>query len=380
MSAVENEPDVDEIIDLADASIHFESVPVAVLPEVESFAGFKTHDAAGLAVARGALDQIRAYTRPALVHQDLWRATAAIRTLLAQLSEEDVEVVSGDNVDALTPIQDYFAIRTAPTDSFNTLVHITRVFAMVLEDVCNAPLAGSDIDALVKAMSAALGEFSQGDASGEVASIPPIDLDDRLHIQPDDVLSDQQMWYRRWIVAHQVHAVFNVLAAIAVRQATEFIHQGVSPAACERITKASVFVEAFGPARAYALCLPPVHYQTVLRQSMLPPCVPVALSGRMHIEYKVYRKSIDALLAALPMPVAELARRDPELAFARERLMDADMSEAERHICLVWTMIGNDKSLVQSTRTEDNALGALRLIRDRRLAQIEPFIRFGVPH
>jgi hypothetical protein len=110
---------------------------------------------------------------------------------------------------------------------------------------------------------------------------------------------------------------------------------------------------------------------------MTPPLFPVALSGRMHLEYKAYRESVLTFLEAVPSSIAELIRIHPELALTREQLLEADMAEAERHISLVWSMIGTDKSIVQSPRLEDNAISALRLIRDRRAALISPYVRYG---
>lgn len=110
---------------------------------------------------------------------------------------------------------------------------------------------------------------------------------------------------------------------------------------------------------------------------MVPTVVPVPLSGNMHVEYQLYRACVDELLEVLPEPVNELALPEPELAFAREELLEADLIEAERHVCLVEPVVGNARSLIQAPRSSENAVAVLRRMRHRRAAQFEPFLRFG---
>ncbi|WP_159053093.1 hypothetical protein [Streptomyces regalis] len=97
----------------------------------------------------------------------------------------------------------------------------------------------------------------------------------------------------------------------------------------------------------------------------------------MHVEYRAYRKSIDEVLEVLPDPMEDLALREPELAFAREALLEADLIEAERHVSLVEPVVGSARSLVQPPATMDNAVSVLRFMRHMRAARIAPLVRFG---
>jgi len=119
------------------------------------------------------------------------------------------------------------------------------------------------------------------------------------------------------------------------------------------------------PARAHAAALPSDFYNLVVR----PTVVPVPLSGKMHVEYQLYRERANELLDVLPNPINELALPEPELAFARGELLQADLIEAER--------VGNARSLIQPPRTSENAGAVLRRMRHRRAAQLERLLRFG---
>ncbi|MFD9406496.1 hypothetical protein ACFWBN_05635 [Streptomyces sp. NPDC059989] len=95
----------------------------------------------------------------------------------------------------------------------------------------------------------------------------------------------------------------------------------------------------------------------------------------MPVEYRQYRNAIDELLEVLPEPIEDLALREPGLAFAREALLEGDLIEAERHVCLVEPVVGSERSLVQPPATMDNAVSVLRLMRHVRAAKAAPFVR-----
>lgn len=174
-----------------------------------------------------------------------------------------------------------------------------------------------------------------------------------------------------------LHALFNVWAAIAVDQAVAQIRAGHPQAAVTHLKRATVYVEGFPATRAQSLAVPADFYNAVLRPSMLPPLVPAPLSGSMHIEYQRYQTGIDSLLSACPDPIDALAPQHLTLALAREALLEADLIDAARHVCLVKPLVGAAKSLTQHARTKDNAVSVLRRIHDRRAARYAPFLRFA---
>jgi hypothetical protein len=122
--------------------------------------------------------------------------------------------------------------------------------------------------------------------------------------------------------------------------------------------------------------VPAAFYQQTLRPTMLPPLTEAPLSGRMHMEYQSYRRRLSALLQALPDSGAVLATRQPRLALARERLLEADLVEAERHVTSVEPLVGDARSLIQTNKSVDNAVSVLRRIRHARAGAVAPFVRF----
>jgi hypothetical protein len=97
----------------------------------------------------------------------------------------------------------------------------------------------------------------------------------------------------------------------------------------------------------------------------------------MHPESRMYRREVRRLLEAVPEGYRDLAHRHPALAAARERLLNADLADTERHICLVEMMIGADNSIAQRPGGSDNAVSVLRTMRHRQALLFAPFVRYG---
>ncbi|MFB6826472.1 hypothetical protein ACFCXA_33335 [Streptomyces virginiae] len=166
-------------------------------------------------------------------------------------------------------------------------------------------------------------------------------------------------------------------AALAIGRAVENLHDRDVAAATAHIRRATVYVNGFSAARAHALALPSWFYNEVLRPSMAPPTTSAPLSGRMHLEYKAYRSQISRLLAEVPLDIGKLADDEPDLAFAREALLEADLLDSGNHVCMVEPVVGHAKSLIQKASSRDHALSSLRGIRDRRAAGIRAYVRGG---
>ncbi|QKV80633.1 hypothetical protein [Amycolatopsis sp. Hca4] len=276
-------------------------------------------------------------------------------------------VGSGALPEPKSEVQRYFRIRTAELAETEALAECLRVIGDAAGDLIHAPVAGSDLVRVVSAMSAVIESFPAGGMPVSAGETP-----DQACREP----AVDEMWMWRWIVGHQLHAMFNVYAAYALGDAADALRAGCDDEAIEALETATRIVGGFAGARAQALAVPGWFYQEVLRPSMLPPLTGAPLSGRMHTEYRGYRKRLGEVLELVPQTSVELASTRPRLAFARERLLEADLVEAERHVTLVEPVVSMSRSLIQTGRSSDNAVSALRRIRHRRAAEIEPYVRF----
>jgi hypothetical protein len=273
----------------------------------------------------------------------------------------------GELPEPRSEVQRYFRIRTAELSANTAMLECLRVIGDATEDLVNAPLAGSDLTRVMSAMSAVID-------SVPAKNVPA--LMEQLQALPRTNLAAEEMWMRRWVVGHQLHAMLNVHAAYALADAAEGLRSGDQHRAVRALDNATRIVEGFAGARAQALAVPDWFYQEVLRLSMLPPLTSVPLSGRMHTEYRGYRKRLGEVINLMPQSSKDLASTHPRLAFARERLLEADLIEAERHVTSVEPLVSLSRSLIQTSKSTDNAVSALRRIRHRRAAEIEPYVRF----
>ncbi|MFJ6367740.1 hypothetical protein ACIQK5_06145 [Streptomyces virginiae] len=347
--------------------------PIVVLPEpltpCKGGPAFsEIEDAAGLAgQAAGALDRLSAFGGPQLREASLCAALAPLERLESLLGGQPGS--SGEEFAAKSLVQQYFRIRTADLDSAQASAQAIGILVRSLDDLRSAPLAGASTTRETAAIRQVL--IDQG-APGDAASVDGSG-------SPGGELPEQtsQHWFSRWISAHQLHALFNVHAALAIGRAVENLHDHDVATATAHIRRATVYVNGFSAARAHALALPSWFYNDVLRPSMAPPMTSAPLSGRMHLEYKAYRSQMSRLLTEVPLDIRELAEAEPDLAFAREALLEADLLDCENHVCLVEPVVGHAKSLIQNASSRDHALSILRAIRDRRAAGIRAFVRGG---
>lgn len=263
--------------------------------------------------------------------------------------------------------QHYFRIRTATLPADRGLWHCLVTVARAAEDLIDAPVAGSDVLRIGVAVTTVLDMTPQPD--GAEPDSPPA-----AGWAP--TWSIEEIWLRRWIIGHQLHAMFNVHAAYALADAADALREGRHHAATTAIDTATRIVEGFASARAQALALPAAFYQDILRPTMLPPLTAAPLTGRMHLEYQGYRHRLAELLNLLPQSSSGLAAAQPTLALSRERLLEADLIESERHVTSVEPLIRDSRSLIQTGRSTENAVGALRRIRHRRAAMIADYVRF----
>jgi hypothetical protein len=321
--------------------------------------------------AIAALAAVPAFGGPAERDAGLRAAATATAGLLRCLSLQ-ADLVDGETLPRRSHVQGYFRVRTTALTAPQAALHAAVVIQSAIGDLRNVPLAGSDIARETAALRQVL-----VDLAGP-SSEAPVELEHdggAIDVVPAD--TQRQVWLSRWIIGHHAHVLLNVYATIALQEAIALLRAGELRAATHKLATVTTYVQGFAPARAHAAALPSDFYNTVVRPTMVPTVVPVPLSGKMHVEYQLYRQRVDELLEVLPDPVNDLALSEPELAFAREELLEADLIEAERHVCLVEPVVGNARSLIQPPRSSENAVAVLRRMRHRRAAQYEPFLRFG---
>ncbi len=272
-------------------------------------------------------------------------------------------------LDHPSDLHQYFRIRAARPDNIGLAGNgLLKLLPNLLSDLSRAPISGLDLQNLVRAISGILKD---------------IGFDETFSLEKDDAsptdkpVDRQTGWFVRWIIGHQIHALLNHFAAAYIYVAISRVKVNDFEDAIDALNAAARCIEAFSPARRLSLCHPPEFYRNVLRPSITPPALPIALSGKMHTEYKEFRMSIKELINDDEPSFEELVKTSPSLAFAREAVLEADLADAESHVTMVWGMIGNDKSIIQAPQSVNNALTSLRLIRNRRELEFSRFVRYS---
>ncbi|MDQ3402652.1 MAG: hypothetical protein M3548_04555 [Actinomycetota bacterium] len=300
----------------------------------------------------------------------LRQASAVAEGLVAVLSDQ-CPAVLGEDLPADSTSQSFFRVREVDLSDRQAALHGASIVQRGLTDLCEAPLSGADLAVEVAGMAQAVLDLTG-------ATAPDVPLDEPVSAAPDEGgTSLEARWTARWIVGHQVHVLFNICAAVAVTDAVHHLRHGAIQAALRRLGHATTFVRGFPAAMTHASTIPVEYYTAAVRPSMRPPEVARPLSGRQHRGYKTFRAAMKDLLAAIPDHYRELVARDPELAAARDALLEADLIDSERHVTLAYSMVRLQRSIAQLPDGPDNAVGELRLMRHRRAAQYAPLLRFG---
>ncbi|WP_218920451.1 hypothetical protein [Lentzea guizhouensis] len=300
----------------------------------------------------------------------LRRAAAVAGELVAALSAQDAAVV-GEDLPARSTSESFFRVREVDLSDHQAALHGASIVQRGLDDLCEAPLSGADLAVEVAGMAQAVLDLT-GATTPDAPLDPPVAASAAV-----DETTLKARWTARWVVGHQVHVLFNVCAAVAVTDAAHHLRHGAVETALRRLGHATTFVRGFPAAMTHASAIPVEYYTAAIRPSMQPPRVSRPLSGRQHRGYKTFRAAMKDLLAAVPEPYEQLAAHDPELAAARDALLEADLIDSERHVTLAYSMVRLQRSIAQLPDGPDNAVGELRLMRHRRAAQYAPLIRFG---
>lgn len=284
------------------------------------------------------------------------------RLLVAQASGGPVD--DGEQMPADFHVHEYFGVRRGKVSSRDAAVHATAIVYRALVDLGYATVDGNDIAAEATGMRLAL--TSAGPAG-------KCDKGRLVDYRPEgDGLE-------RWIVTHHLYFLFNVRAGDHLRLAVGALGQQRWTAAAESLRVAAEYVRAFTGAMAHSAALSRDYYREVVRPTMSPPAAPTELTGRMQPEHRSYRRRLGALLDVLDQPYDDLHARSPALAGAREELLDADLLDIERHVCVADALVRADRSLVQQDRGGENAVATLRQMRHQRAARYRRLVRYGDP-
>ncbi|MEU9419431.1 hypothetical protein [Streptomyces sp. NPDC051000] len=274
---------------------------------------------------------------------------------------------------SLTPIvpnHEYFGVRTAPIDDARLVGEVTTIVARALTDLRVARLDLNDQAAVVLSMVRILGGLLPADG----APAAPGSTGEEAEVgAPYAVGSDE---LTRWVITHHFYFVLNLAAADAVTRAIAALKAMDRDTALAAVEEAIVLVRGFTAAMLHSGDMSAACYGAVVRPTMAAPACPVALTGRTQPEHKAFRKAMRNLVKVSAEPFAKLAATDPELAAARDALLEADLQDIEKHVIITAKLVGDDRSIVQGEDSE-SAIAVLRTMRHARAESYRDLMRFG---
>jgi hypothetical protein len=264
---------------------------------------------------------------------------------------------------------DYFRVRHAPLTAGQQATTAAILISRTLADLEFAMLDPNDLLWEVESMITVMELLHPRPGHGAAAPAGPAGTEPRYEPHGD--------WMDRWFLAHHFYFLLNLMAAERLDLAAEQVREGRPEAACVPLTQAAVLVRGFTAAMVHSCAFPARYYQDVVRPTMAPPYVKTNLTGVMQLEHRRYRSALGRLLDEVALPYDELAESAPDLAAARNAVLEADLIDLERHVIVADTMVGGDRSLVQPGTTVQNAAGTLRKMRHLRAAAYCPYMQFG---
>lgn len=273
----------------------------------------------------------------------------------------------------IVPNHEYFGVRTADVDDDYRRRETSTIIARTLADLRGARLDLNDRAAEVRAMVLILRGLSPRD--GAPAAEPS---GETVHVPSGTPLRVGRDELTRWVITHHFYFVLNLAAAHAVSRAVAALADADRDTAVAAFREAAVLVRGFTAAMMHSGDMSAACYDARVRPTMQPPAVPVALTGRTQPEHKAFRKAMRKL-AAVGEPFAKVAVTDPELALARDALLEADLHDIERHIAVTAALVGDDQSIVQVDEAAESAIAMLRTMRHTRATAYRDLMRFGDP-
>jgi hypothetical protein len=294
-------------------------------------------------------------------------AVAAVEHLAAEAMVVPMDTAS---LRPIVPNHDYFGVRTADIDDAYRVSEISVIIARTLADLRGARLDLNDRAAEVRAMVLILQGLDPRDGSPD----PDATGAAAPGATPYRVGTDE---LTRWTITHHFYFVLNLAAAEAVSRGTAALADGDRDTAATAFQQAAVLVRGFTAAMIHSGDMSAACYDKVVRPTMQPPAVPAALTGRTQPEHKAFRKAMRKLVGVCDEPFAKLAIDHPELAVAREALLDADLHDIERHVVITAALVGDDHSILQGDESAESAIAILRTMRHTRAISYFALMRFG---
>jgi len=297
---------------------------------------------------------------------------AAVEQVDRLAGEAMVPPMDTESLIPIVPNHDYFRVRTARLDDDYLTREVTTIVARALADLRPSRVHLTDQAAAVLAIIRLLRGLNPPDGAPALpsAAVPPERPEP--HRPGRDELT-------RWIVIHQFHFVLDLAAADTVSRALAAVAAGHRQAACAALHEATIYVRGFTAAMMLSGDMSAPCYGTMVRPTMQPPAVPTALTGRTLPEHRAFRKAMRTLVKDFATPFADLAETDPELAIARDDLLEADLQDIERHTMVAAALVGDDHSIIRVDPSAESAVAVLRMMRHARAMTYCPLMRFGDP-
>ncbi len=288
-------------------------------------------------------------------------------TRLATLAQ--VEPMDATALTPIVPNHAYFGVRTTDIDDARLVSETTVIIARALADLRIARLSlnqqAAEVAAMIQILRGLAPQDAERDPASPTAPAGPVPV-----IPGQDELT-------RWIITHHFYFVLNLAAAESVTRALARHSDGESEAARDALREAATYVRAFTAAMMHSGDMSAHCYNAEVRPTMSPPAVPAALTGRTQPEHKAFRKAMRTLMRTWTDSFDKLAANDPEVALARDSLLEADLQDIEQHITITATLVGDDSSIIQASDAAGSAIAMLRSMRHTRAEQYRPLMRFG---
>ncbi len=297
---------------------------------------------------------------------------AAVDTVSRLAIEAMVTPMDAASLQPIVPNHEYFGVRTASIDDTYLVSEVTTIVARALIDLRTARVNLNDQAAEIRAMIEILKNLVSGDGGSAPRSARDSAGCGAQYVPGRDELT-------RWVITHHLYFVLNLAAADAVSRAVAALAEADRDAALAALQQATVYVHGFTAAMVHSGDMSAPCYNAKVRPTMQPPAVRTALTGRTQPEHRAFRKAMQNLVRVSPEPFAKLAAEDPELALARDALLEADLHDIERHIVVTAALVGDGFSIVRGEESSESAIAVLRMMRHTRAMAYCDLMKFGDP-